>query len=716
MQSARGVVAPNWSSDNDAATCVVHFLSRDAELLFENAINPQTQVCADLVVLGNTLAKHNIDTLSLAEVILKRPTAEVEEFLVSQIESEPTAASEPLSLNEITTFKKNFVKSLSSTQRLHAVANSFSFKLHKKEGLLSVESYEISPLSGLAQDSSQLLTVKGIVYSRPEGNRHRVRVWRHCLQTLGFPTLGSLPAPLQACGRDVVLVNDQLTFIGSGRLTDEGAIRHMLEKEFFGTERVAVIRDLFERSEHRATLSSVVRIISDKCVVVAEAVLGSSNPIRRIVDEYYRVDVGHYELSQLGVELNDYLTNLGFQIIKIPKTLEEEVGLGVSNAGMGRILTADNRVADLIKTCSAFQGTLIPIAIQPAQFKALQTSFLTLRKTTEKSCSVTLSKVDRSWPVWRPPEQKERKQTAGTVLMVAPVGFQLNEETAVDNQFMKRTGNAPSELEAQALLEFSGYHAKLRAAGVRVWLHSAERYHGTPDAVFPNNWFSTHTTMESPDDGSMVVFYPMRTPSRRQERRQHIVQSLVRGYDQQVSFTHYETADRPRFLESTGTIIMDHIHKIAYATVSQRCSGKVMRAWAERMGYQVCLFHSTDVHGRPIYHTNVMMSVGTTLAMVCLDSISNMEERDHLVKTLSATHTIMNLTREQVNNFCGNVLEISNVEGKRLLAMSTRAYNAFTAEQKDLILQHLDDIVHANLDIIETVGGGGARCMLGEVF
>jgi len=220
-----------WSSENDIATHVVHFLNTGDDLLFEQAVNPHAAAVSDLAVLAETLRKENIETRSVADVILQGSSEQVEDFLVSQIESEPTASSEPISLEEIATFKKNLVHKLSSAQRMNAVANSVTLKLVKRDGVLSVESYDISPLTGLSQDSSQLLSSKGVVYARAEGNRHRVRVWKQCLSKLGYPTLGSLPSPLQACGRDVVLASSELSLIGSGRMTDEGAIRYLMDKD-----------------------------------------------------------------------------------------------------------------------------------------------------------------------------------------------------------------------------------------------------------------------------------------------------------------------------------------------------------------------------------------------------------------------------------------------------------------------------------------------------
>jgi len=265
-----------------------------------------------------------------------------------------------------------------------------------------------------------------------------------------------------------------------------------------------------------------------------------------------------------------------------------------------------------------------------------------------------------------------------------------------------------------ALQEFSALTRAFANEGIKIVLFSSERFHMTPDAVFPNNWFSTHTIPETKEP--TVVFYPMKTISRRNERRQNIVSELQAAYPREYSFVQWETADFPHFLESTGVLIKDRARKIAYAALSQRCYSKIAATWASKLGYQMVFFHASDLQGRPIYHTNVMMSVGTSVAVVCLESIENLEERKNVVDTLSKSHEIVTITREQTNEFCGNVLEVRNHKGEKLMTMSSRAYDAFTEEQRATILKHVDRIVHTPIPIIETIGGGGVRCMMGEIF
>lgn len=209
----------------------------------------------------------------------------------------------------------------------------------------------------------------------------------------------------------------------------------------------------------------------------------------------------------------------------------------------------------------------------------------------------------------------------------------------------------------------------------------------------------------------------MKTVSRRNERRQNIISELQAVYEREMNFTQWENSDFPHFLESTGVLIMDRIRKIAYIALSKRAYSKIAHTWSNRLGYKLCQFHATDVRGRPIYHTNVMMSVGTDYSIICLESIENLEEREKVISSLKeSNHEIISITRDQMDQFCGNVLELKGTDGKKLLAMSTRAYKAFTDTQKRKILKHVNQIVHSDISTIESIGGGGVRCMMAELF
>lgn len=487
----------------------------------------------------------------------------------------------------------------------------------------------------------------------------------------------------------------------------------MLEKGILGHRRVAVVRDIFDRSPVRKHLDSVFKIIDKKCVIVLESILGQDNLRRRIVDEYVQVSPKRYEMTKMGVEFGDYLKMLGFHVILLPDNLYHG-GISIINLGEGRLLAPEKEVAVLLQADPVFGGT-VEVLDNPLTYDFIHRTSTMFRTPTPSAVPDFFPAVQVDKRVWSSRDYSSPPRTASSVLMVAPIGFQTNVETAADNYFMKRSNSSVLEIERKALLEFSAFHRGLVNAGVQVVLFSSERFHRTPDAVFPNNWFSTHPSVELGGE-STVVFYPMKTESRRIERRQNIISDLQQAYKREISFTQWENSDFPHFLESTGVLILDRVRKIAYAALSKRCYAKIAHTWASRLGYELCLFKGTDLQGRPIYHTNVMMCVGTSMAVVCLEAIENEQERETLVSTLTVSHQIVDITREQMNNFCGNVLEVASQDGKRILVMSTRAHDSFTDKQKEMFLQHVDSIFHTDVTTIETIGGGGVRCMMGELF
>lgn len=181
--------------------------------------------------------------------------------------------------------------------------------------------------------------------------------------------------------------------------------------------------------------------------------------------------------------------------------------------------------------------------------------------------------------------------------------------------------------------------------------------------------------------------------------------------------TRQEKAAKPTFLEGTGSLVLDRINRIAYVVLSERSDITLAQKWGRIMGYEIIAFHATDNQGRPVYHTNVIMSVGTTVSVICTECIENPEERKTVVERLKNTgHEIVDITRDQVNHFCGNVLELENWKGFPVLVMSTQAYKGFTEEQKQTLLKHEHELLHAEFSTIERVGGGGVRCAIAELF
>ncbi len=292
------------------------------------------------------------------------------------------------------------------------------------------------------------------------------------------------------------------------------------------------------------------------------------------------------------------------------------------------------------------------------------------------------------------------------VLMVEPVGFRANPETATDNAFQRGAASPDSRVERAARAEFEALVAALRARGVEVETLIPQANPPTPDAVFPNNWFSTRP------DGTLVL-YPMRAPSRRAERRAAFVEWLRRDYPDIVDLSPAE--EDGRFLEGTGSLVIDDPHGLVYASLSERTDPDLVEAWAERFDHTPIIFAARDRDGRPVYHTNVAMSVGTAWAVLTAEAIADDGQQAEVRDALQETdHETIEITLDQMHDFCGNVLEVENDRGERIVVMSDRAHGAFRSDQLEALRRHAA-ILHVDLATIETHGGGSARCMLAEL-
>ena len=301
---------------------------------------------------------------------------------------------------------------------------------------------------------------------------------------------------------------------------------------------------------------------------------------------------------------------------------------------------------------------------------------------------------------------------ASAVLMIRPAGFGFNEGTAATNLFQTRPEDTDSDaVHENAVAEFESLTDAIRGCGVDVIDIEDRREPRTPDAVFPNNWVSFHA------DGT-VVLYPMCVPSRRLERREDLIPLLQRCYGFEVTrvfdLTHHE--EEGRFLEGTGSIVFDHLDRCAYANPSARTHPDLLARLAELLQYDHLVFHATDGEGHDIYHTNVVMSVGTDFAVVAAEAIRDRSERGWVLDRLEATgRRLIRIGLDQMRRFAGNVLELNGRGAHRALVMSTAARAAFEPQQLAM-LEDSVEIVASPLPTIERVGGGSARCMLAEVL
>lgn len=302
------------------------------------------------------------------------------------------------------------------------------------------------------------------------------------------------------------------------------------------------------------------------------------------------------------------------------------------------------------------------------------------------------------------------KQYTSNLMMVRPASFQFNYETAVSNAFQKSLdGLSEDEIKQKAIEEFDAYVAKLRSHKINVVVIQDTPEPAKPDAIFPNNWISMH------EDGT-IFLYPMNTKNRRLEIRPKIIDKLKTFYiiNEVKDLTSLTTENK--FLEGTGSIILDHKNKIAYACLSPRTDKDLFIDYCDTIGYEAIYFYSADEQDNLVYHTNVMLTIGDTFAVICLASIKDIKEQNFVKEKLEKTgHEIIDITFEQMNAFAGNMLQVENTDGKTFLVMSATAFKSLTSPQISQIEKHTS-ILFVSVPTIETIGGGSARCMLAEIY
>lgn len=293
--------------------------------------------------------------------------------------------------------------------------------------------------------------------------------------------------------------------------------------------------------------------------------------------------------------------------------------------------------------------------------------------------------------------------------MIRPVNFTFNEETASSNSFQQETDVSDKIVNRSAQACFDELVDQLRLRGINVEVFEDKPETFTPDSIFPNNWISLHHS-------GKAILYPMEAENRRLERRPDILAFLRKHYDLDVvlDFSHFENDNK--FLEGTGSIVLDRIHRIGYACISSRTNMDVLKAWQKQMnGYELVTFNALDAEKKPIYHTNVMMCMGDTFCVVCLDAIPDLDERLMLKQKLELTKKeIIEISFDQMLNFAGNMLMVKNNDQKRFLIMSDSALKSLTAQQISN-LEEKAEIIAVDLGFIETLGGGSARCMIAEI-
>ena len=298
-------------------------------------------------------------------------------------------------------------------------------------------------------------------------------------------------------------------------------------------------------------------------------------------------------------------------------------------------------------------------------------------------------------------------QSTNSILMIRPVSFGFNEQTADSNAFQNRDADQQA-VQDKALAEFDGFVNTLKENGVSVIVVDDTPQPHTPDSIFPNNWVSFHA------DGN-VFLYPMQAENRRLERREDIISKLEDTFKvaHVIDLSRFEAENK--FLEGTGSMVLDRENKIANACLSPRTDQEVLKLFGEQAGYQIISFEAADANGKAIYHTNVLMCIGSRFAVICADSIPNPHEKVVVLESLRSTQKeVIAISFDQMNRFAGNMLEVKNAKGETLIVMSQNAYQALDEEQRPA-LEKYGKLVYADINTIETNGGGSARCMMAEV-
>jgi hypothetical protein len=296
--------------------------------------------------------------------------------------------------------------------------------------------------------------------------------------------------------------------------------------------------------------------------------------------------------------------------------------------------------------------------------------------------------------------------------MVEPTNFHFNDEAYASNSFQQKpTKQEASDVQIKAKQEFNDFVTVLKNYGVDVTIMRDEPNSNTPDSVFPNNWISMHSSGE-------LFIYPLAIHNRRLERRMDIINTLVNKFNFEVKdLSHHENTEPPQFLEGTGSMVFDHNYKIVYAAISSRTNLNLLQDFSKLIGYNTIPFNAYDKVGAPIYHTNVMMCVGSTFALIGNKTVEKTDYPKIRDSLLACNKEIIELSNEQIyNHFAGNMLQLKNKTGETLLVMSQAARDCLAKTQIERIKKHNDHIIPVGINTIEKIGGGSARCMIAEIF
>lgn len=642
-------------------------------------------------------------------------------------------------------YKEKVISEMNVDQVVNVILSNPTVELKKADMNTELTTSKVSfrPLSNLLYcRDQQITTSKGIIMGRlnSETREDEVNLTKWCFNKLGMKVVGEIPSSGRLEGGDFFPMGQDLCMIGVGVRTNMTAVWHCMDNDLFGTKRVAVVKDCFDWDQQRMHLDTIFNVITNDWCVLLEDVVGQQSLIRRYVDIYRKDSSGKYQLIHQDIEFYEYLTeHLKFNVLKMTQRDQAHYGINFLNIGNGKIITPDLESGRKIaKAVTQARVEVVDYTHMSRMYGSVHCSTQvlmrehkasTMSNLTEKLLNTSMESITDIYPTIRMKTQLNSSpnlQNTDFIMMTPPTGFFFNSETALDNSFMNSPTTSRRTIQHNALLEYAKFHQMLtNDFGIRVHLAINDRK-DAPDAVYLNNWFSTHSVHPPKEKAHhlthdlkpTVVFYPMKAESRRSERTPDSIRRLKQHYKDVVDFTYAESKEIPAFLEGTGVFVLDRANKIAYMFESPRADPNLAKVWAERLGFE--LYNpgpARDLKGELVYHTNVVMAIGSKVAICCLDVIEDPDRREEMREKLGKFHEIVEITKAQMHNFCGNAIELwSPKYQKPVMIMSECAYINFTKEQKAVFERNDTLIGHSNIATIEKYGGGGVRCCIAELF
>jgi arginine deiminase len=697
-------------------------------------------------------------------------------------------------------YKKTCIEKMDVEQLVEVVLTRPTILLQKadKDTELLVTNYTYEPLVNLifCRDQ-QITTANGVVMGRPRSpiRQREVEVMQFCFKKLGVPIIGRITSPGTLEGGDFFPCGLDLAMLGIGLRSNMEAAQYLLDNDLFGTKRVAIVKDYFDQHQQRMHLDTVFNVIAPRVCLMLDTIQGESSPQRRLVDEYVKDDVtGKYVLHRHDVEFYAYVSrDLGWTVISVTNDMQIAYGCNGLNLGNNTLITVDRNTAKFIARTQLYQGKIIVVDFSnntnmfgsvhccsqvisrrsPASTPSSQQSVSgsahsgelhsnhVRRQSLEVPSPTNIHPhqhtpyhhpvIAPSSPTATPPSFPAN--VASKFLMIAPDNFDVNQATAEDNILMaashakfietiQKKGQGKRDVHAVLLREFAELHRILTVKlGVEVYLFTHEVFHHSPEALFAADWFSTHRAGDLAGTGDLkekgLVLYPMKAPSRRNERRPDLLKFLNDMYQRVVNLApceqgRLEALDNILDEPSTkilpckplefSSFVMDRQTKTAFAARCSRLDTDALALWATKTGYKRVVFgldtESQSPHVsllKSAHHTRVFLAIGSSFALVCTEAI-HPSDRD-TVKAALAHTAIIDFTLAQCKSLaiCGT-FEVIDAHGKPTLIISKTAYDVWSEKQRLALKAHGCALEVVKIPEIEQLGGGSVSGIIGSLF